>query len=67
MSSFESVADLRIGSGGTFTKEALIENRAWSLSQLKIYFGMLKKMLKDGRKWILGKDHPTLAEIHAGW
>ena len=38
------------GSGGAFTKEALIENRAWCISQLRIFYGVVEKMLADGRE-----------------
>ncbi|EME86880.1 uncharacterized protein MYCFIDRAFT_151894 [Pseudocercospora fijiensis CIRAD86] len=55
------------GSGGAFTKQALLENRSWSISQLRIYYDIVEKMLRDGRQWILGGDNPGLAEIHAGW
>ncbi|KXS97774.1 hypothetical protein AC579_8824 [Pseudocercospora musae] len=55
------------GSGGGFTKQALLDNRSWSISQLRIYYGIVEKMLGDGRPWILGGDNPGLAEIHAGW
>lgn len=55
------------GSGGQFTAEALQTNRAWNLSQVRLYFAMLEKMLADGRDWILGSSGPGLAEIHAGW
>ncbi|KXS94749.1 hypothetical protein AC578_3895 [Pseudocercospora eumusae] len=55
------------GSGGGFTKQALLDNRAWSISQLRIYYSIVEKMLQDGRQWILGGDTPGLAEIHAGW
>lgn len=55
------------GSGGGFTKQALLDNRPWSISQLRIYYGIVEKMLKDGRQWILGGENPGLAEIHAGW
>ena len=55
------------GSGGVFTREALLENRAWCLSQLRLFFGMMEKLLVDGREWILGGSKPTLAELHAGW
>ncbi|EGP83986.1 uncharacterized protein MYCGRDRAFT_48752 [Zymoseptoria tritici IPO323] len=61
------VADRSEGSGGAFTKEALKENRAWSLTQVKVYFGMMEKMLGDGREWVMGGAEPGLAEIHAGW
>ncbi|KAF7196875.1 hypothetical protein HII31_01793 [Pseudocercospora fuligena] len=55
------------GSGGGFTKQALLDNRSWSISQLRIYYSLVEKMLEDGRQWILGGDNPGLAEIHAGW
>lgn len=55
------------GSGGQFTMEKLVENRSWCISQLTVYFGMLEKMLADGRPWLMGNSEPGLAEIHAGW
>lgn len=55
------------GSGGQFTKEALRENRAWCLSQLRLWFGVVEKFLADGREWILGTHGPSLSDIHAGW
>ncbi|KAI5357769.1 putative glutathione S-transferase, Thioredoxin-like superfamily [Septoria linicola] len=55
------------GSGGQFTKEALEENRAWNLSQARLYWGMVERMLTDGREWMLGGEKPGLAEIHAAW
>ncbi|SMQ54965.1 unnamed protein product [Zymoseptoria tritici ST99CH_3D7] len=61
------VADREEGSGGAFTMAALKENRAWSLTQVKVYFGMMEKMLGDGRKWVMGGERVGLAEIHAGW
>lgn len=61
------VKDRFDGSGGQFTKAKLQENRSWCISQLKLYFGMLEKMLADGRTWLLDTSEPGLAEIHAGW
>ncbi|KAF2161424.1 hypothetical protein M409DRAFT_28155 [Zasmidium cellare ATCC 36951] len=55
------------GSGGQFNKEALRENRAWSLSQLRLWFGIVEKFFADGREWILGTEGPSLSDIHAGW
>lgn len=55
------------GSGGMFTKEALQQNRSWCLSQIRLFFIMMEKLLADGRDWILGGSKPTLAELHAGW
>lgn len=55
------------GSGGQFTKEKLVENRAWCLSQLRLWFGIVEKFLADGREWILGTEKPSLSDIHAGW
>ena len=55
------------GSGGMFTREMLVENRNWCISQLRLYFGMLEKILADGRDWILNGSRPGLAEVHAGW
>jgi len=55
------------GSGGMFTEQALIENRSWCLSQVRLYFNKLEKLLQDGRDWILGGTRPSLAEVHAGW
>ena len=55
------------GSGGMFTRQMLVENRAWCISQLRLFFGMLEKMLADGREWILSGSKPGLAEVHAGW
>jgi hypothetical protein len=55
------------GSGGMFTKEALVENRSWCLSQIRLFYTFLEKLLADGREWILGGSSPSLAELHAGW
>lgn len=55
------------GSGGMFTREMLVENRSWCISQLRLYFTMLERVLADGRKWLLNGPKPTLAEVHAGW
>ncbi|KAK4505487.1 hypothetical protein PRZ48_003450 [Zasmidium cellare] len=55
------------GSGGQFNKESLRENRTWSLSQLRLWFGILEKFLADGRKWISRTEGPSLSDIHAGW
>lgn len=55
------------GSGGMFTKEALVQNRSWCLSQIRLFYIMMEKLLADGRDWILGSANPTLAELHAGW
>ncbi|GIZ37091.1 hypothetical protein CKM354_000055400 [Cercospora kikuchii] len=61
------VKDRFDGSGGQFTKEKLVQLREWNLSQERLYFGMVEKLLGDGRKWLLGGEGPGLAEIHAGW
>ena len=63
----EWMKDRSEGSGGMFNIEALRNNRGWCLSQLRIFFGMLEKLLKDGRDWILETKGPGMAEIHAGW
>ncbi|KAK5175760.1 uncharacterized protein LTR77_000900 [Saxophila tyrrhenica] len=55
------------GSGGMFSRDALIENRSWSLSQLRLYFGMMEKILGDGREWIFNGSRPGLAEVHVAW
>ena len=55
------------GSGGAFTREALIENRSWCISQLRLFYSLIERMLADGREWILGGSKPSLAELHAGW
>ncbi|KAF2213248.1 hypothetical protein CERZMDRAFT_96911 [Cercospora zeae-maydis SCOH1-5] len=61
------VRDRFEGSGGQFSKEKLLESRGWNLSQVRLYFGMVEKMLGDGREWLFGGVGPSLAEIHAGW
>lgn len=64
----EWVEDRRKGSGGTFTREALVQGRPWCLSQLRIHFSIVESMLADSRRWILGNgDLPGLADIHACW
>lgn len=55
------------GSGGQFSREALQNNRAWSISQVRCYFAMVEEMLKDGRTWLLNTSDPSMAELHAGW
>lgn len=60
------------GSGGAFTVEKVREDRSWCLSQLRLYFGILERMLADGRLWVLGEGEGEgegvgMAEIHAGW
>lgn len=62
------VKDRQDGSGGAFTVESLRANRAWCLSQLRIFFGIMECMLKDGREWVLGNSElPGLADVHGCW
>lgn len=53
------------GSGGMFNAEAQRENRAWCLSQIRVFMGATEGMLADGRTWLLGGEEPGLAELHA--
>jgi len=55
------------GSGGAFTLEGLKENRAWCISQLRIFFGFMENLLSDGRNWVLGGDGPGLTDVHGAW
>lgn len=62
------VKDRQDGSGGAFTIESLQAGRAYCISQLRIFFGIMETMLKDGRKWVLGSNKlPGLADLHACW
>ncbi|CZT23568.1 uncharacterized protein RCC_09282 [Ramularia collo-cygni] len=61
------VQDRKEGSGGAFNVEALAENRSWCIGQLKVYLGILERMLEDGRQWLMGQESPTLAELHVCW
>lgn len=53
------------GSGGAFTAEGQAANRAWAISQLRVFFDVAEGMLGDGRDWLLGGSRPGLAELHA--
>ena len=60
------VKDRAEGSGGGFTLETLKKGRPWCISQARIYFGVMEKLLGDGRQWILG-DKVGLADVHGCW
>lgn len=54
------------GCDGVFTLESLRQGRAWCISQLRIFFGVMENLLTDGRDWVLG-DRVGLADIHGCW
>jgi glutathione S-transferase len=59
------VADRAELTGGKFTKEALVKNRAECLAHLSIYFNMAEhNLLADGRNFIFGTEKPTLGDLH---
>lgn len=55
------------GSGGAFTLETLKQNRAWCISQLRIFFAVMENLLRDGRDWVLDGERPGLADVHGCW
>lgn len=54
--------------GRRMTTKHMEANRPDRLQHLRQAFDILETtFLADGRKWILGGDEPTLADIDAGW
>ena len=54
--------------GRTFEREGRERDRPEAMSHVRMYFDLVeKKLLADGRKFLLGTEEPTLADIHVAW
>ena len=54
--------------GRKFEREGREAQRPEAMAHSRMYFDMMEsKLLGDGRKYLLGGEKPTLADVHAAW
>lgn len=54
--------------GRTFEKEGREKQRPEAMAHVRMYFDLVeRKLLADGRAFLLGTDRPKLADVHAAW